>query len=164
MYYKIHVFFQFNCRWIKQFRELATRYAWVQIFENKGAAMGCSNPHPHCQIWASSFVPTDPAVKNTHLRAYYAAHGRALLADYAAREVRMRDRIVIERVDWLVVVPYWAAWPFETLLISRRQHRRLDELAAGQIASLAEVIKELTTKYDNLFKCSFPYSMGFHGK
>lgn len=90
-------------------------------------------------------------------------YGHSLLDDYAAREVRLRERIVIEKVDWLVVVPYWAAWPFETLLISRRKHKRLDELAVGQIESLAEVIKELTTKYDNLFKCSFPYSMGFHG-
>lgn len=125
--------------------------------------MGCSNPHPHCQIWASSFLPSEPAVKDFKLKEYFNAHGRSLLDDYAAREVRLRERIVIEKVDWLVVVPYWASWPFETLLISRRKHKRLDELGAVQIESLAEVIKELTIKYDNLFNCSFPYSMGFHG-
>lgn len=141
-----------------------TRYTWVQIFENKGASMGCSNPHPHCQIWASSFLPNEPKTKDQHLRTYYAKYGRALLDDYVAKELVRKERIVIENPDWLVVVPYWAAWPFETMLISRHQNRRIPDLTLQQINNLSVVIKELTTKYDNLFKCSFPYSMGWHGK
>lgn len=136
----------------------------MQIFENKGAAMGCSNPHPHCQIWACSFLPSEPAIKRRHLVAYHAQHGRALLDDYAEREVQRGERVVLATADWLVVVPYWAAWPFETMLISRRGIRRLTQLQTGeQRDGLAAVIKELTTKYDNLFGCSFPYSMGWHG-
>lgn len=140
------------------------KYTWVQIFENKGAAMGCSNPHPHCQIWACSFMPTEPATKEKHLREYYAKHGRAMLDDYVAKELVKKERTVIENQDWLVIVPYWAAWPFETMLISRNKKKRICDLTQQEINNLAVVIKELTTKYDNLFKCSFPYSMGWHGK
>lgn len=139
-------------------------YTWVQIFENKGAAMGCSNPHPHCQIWSCSFLPNEPATKEHHLREYYAKFGRPLLDDYVERELVRKERIVIENGDWMVVVPYWAAWPFETLLISRNKNKRISDVTDGQKGNLAKVIKELTTKYDNLFNCSFPYSMGFHGK
>lgn len=126
--------------------------------------MGCSNPHPHCQIWACSFLPNEPAIKEINLKNYYKKYGRALLDDYVGKEVNRRERIVIENKDWLVVVPYWAAWPFETMLISRNKLKRLDEVDEKQKTSLAIVLKQLTTKYDNLFKCSFPYSMGFHGK
>jgi UDPglucose--hexose-1-phosphate uridylyltransferase len=138
-------------------------YTWVQIFENKGAAMGCSNPHPHCQIWACSFFPSEPATKDVKLREYYQTHGRPLLDDYVEKEVAKQERVVIENPDWLVVVPFWASWPFETMLISRNANKRINDLTQVQINNLAVVIKELTTKYDNLFKCSFPYSMGFHG-
>lgn len=126
--------------------------------------MGCSNAHPHCQIWASSFLPNEPRIKDEHLREYYAKHGRPLLDDYVHKELVKKERIVIENTDWLVVVPYWATWPFETMLISRQSLKRLTDLTQQQINNLAFVIKELTTKYDNLFKCSFPYSMGWHGK
>lgn len=153
-----------HSRWIRQFADLRSKYRWVQIFENKGAAMGCSNPHPHCQIWACSFLPNEAAVKERNLREYYRTHGRPLLDDYVAKELVRRERIVIEHPDWLVVVPYWAAWPFETMIVSRRQLKRLDQLNDKQKQSLALVIKQLTTKYDNLFKCSFPYSMGLHGE
>lgn len=149
--------------WVNQFNELSKKYLWVQIFENKGQSMGCSNPHPHCQIWCSSFFPNEPRVKDSHMREYYQKHGTALLDDYAKRELHQRERIVIENPDWLVVVPYWASWPFETMLISRNQNKRINDLTDSQKTSLAAVIKELTIKYDNLFKCSFPYSMGFHG-
>lgn len=152
-----------SVRWISQFVELRKKYTWVQIFENKGAAMGCSNPHPHCQIWSSSFMPNEPRVKEFHLKEYYQKYGRPMLNDYVERELQKRERIVIENVDWLVVVPYWAAWPFETMLISRNNNKRIDDLTESQVNNLASVIKELTTKYDNLFKCSFPYSMGWHG-
>ncbi|XP_030377270.1 probable galactose-1-phosphate uridylyltransferase [Scaptodrosophila lebanonensis] len=149
--------------WINQFNELSTKYVWVQIFENKGAAMGCSNPHPHCQIWACSFLPTEPQVKHERLRSYYITNERPLLSDYVEREVERRERIVIEHKDWLVVVPYWAAWPFETMIISRNNNKRINDLTKEQRESLAWTIKQLTTKYDNLFQCSFPYSMGWHG-
>lgn len=151
-------------RWVNQFSELSRKYAWVQIFENKGAAMGCSNPHPHCQIWSCSFLPNEPRIKEAHLKAYHEKHGTALLDDYVARELKARERIVIENDDWLVVVPFWAAWPFETILISRHGNKRIDDLTETQKDSLAVVVKELTTKYDNLFNCPFPYSMGWHGK
>lgn len=140
-----------------------TKYTWVQIFENKGASMGCSNPHPHCQIWACSFLPTEPKAKDDNLKAYYQKNGRPMLDDYVAKELAKKERIVIENPDWLVVVPYWAAWPFETMLISRNSNKRLCDLTVQQINNLSIVIKELTTKYDNLFNCSFPYSMGWHG-
>lgn len=139
------------------------KYTWVQIFENKGASMGCSNPHPHCQIWACSFLPNEPKTKDIHLKEYYKKNGRALLDDYVTKELLKRERVVIENQDWIVVVPYWAAWPFETMLISRNKNKRLTDLTHQQINNLSVVIKELTIKYDNLFKCSFPYSMGWHG-
>ncbi|EDW51888.1 probable galactose-1-phosphate uridylyltransferase [Drosophila sechellia] len=149
--------------WISQFNELSAKYAWVQIFENKGAAMGCSNPHPHCQIWSCSFLPTEPQLKQERLRAYYATNERPMLADYVERELQRQERIVIENRDWVVVVPFWATWPFETMLISRNNNKRINDLTAEQRYNLALTMKELTTKYDNLFQCSFPYSMGWHG-
>lgn len=150
-------------RWRKQFAELAARYVWVQIFENKGAMNGCSNPHPHCQIWSCSYMPSEPAIKHRRLLDYYRQHGRPLLDDYAQRELQRRERVIIDNRDWLVVVPFWAAWPYETLLIAKHGVRRLDELSDEQCDQLALVVKELTTKYDNLFRCAFPYAMGWHG-
>lgn len=151
-------------RWIDEYNDLSKKYTWVQIFENKGAAMGCSNPHPHCQIWSCSFLPSTPALKDKNLRAYFETHKRPLLQDYVEQEIRKQERVVIQNEDWLVVVPFWATWPYETMLISRNgATRRISQLTARQQANLALVIKELTTKYDNLFNCSFPYSMGWHG-
>lgn len=150
--------------WIAEFNLLAEKYTWVQIFENKGAAMGCSNPHPHCQIWAGSFFPSEPETKDRKLREYYEKYGRPLLGDYVKKELVKRERIVVENADWLVVVPFWATYPFETLLIARDPKvKRINDLSQEQINNLAIVIKELTIRYDNLFSCSFPYSMGFHG-
>lgn len=150
--------------WIKEFNELAKKYTWVQIFENKGAAMGCSNPHPHCQIWACSFFPSEPETKDRLMREYYQQHGRPMLDDYVKKELVKRERIVVENPDWLVVVPFWACYPFETMLISRDPKvKRISDMTQEQVNNLAITIKELTTKYDNLFNCSFPYSMGFHG-
>lgn len=149
--------------WIREFNDLKVKYTWVQIFENKGAAMGCSNPHPHCQIWACSFLPNELAIKDVHLKKYYEAYGRPLLDDYAKKEILKKERVVVENPDWLVVVPYWASWPFETILISRTGAKRISDLKPNQIDNLSKTIKELTTKYDNLFQCSFPYSMGWHG-
>lgn len=149
--------------WQTQAAELGKRYQWVQIFENKGTVMGCSNPHPHGQIWASDFLPDLPAKAHAAQQKYFMQHGRALLADYADEELRRRERIVMETEFWLAVVPYWAAWPFETLLLPKVAVQRMTELSDAQRTDLAVALKTLTTQYDNLFETSFPYSMGWHG-
>ncbi|MCG7657054.1 galactose-1-phosphate uridylyltransferase [Wielerella bovis] len=149
--------------WQTQATELGKQYQWVQIFENKGAVMGCSNPHPHGQIWASDFLPDLPAKAHVAQQKYFAQYGRALLADYAVEELSRRERIVVETEFWLAVVPYWAAWPFETLLLPKVAVQRITALSDAQRADLALALKQLTTKYDNLFETSFPYSMGWHG-
>lgn len=150
--------------WIAEFNELSKKYTWVQIFENKGAAMGCSNPHPHCQMWCCSFLPSEPDTKDRLMREYMKKHGRPLLEDYVQKELIKKDRVVVENEDWLVVVPFWACYPFETMIIARDSKvKRMNDMSVKQINNLAIIIKKLTTKYDNLFNCSFPYSMGFHG-
>jgi UDPglucose--hexose-1-phosphate uridylyltransferase len=148
--------------WAAQSSELGTQYTWVQLFENKGAAMGCSNPHPHGQLWASSHVPDEPAIEDVRQRAYLAETGHSLLTEVAAQEAG-GPRVVIETPDWLVIVPWWAVWPFETLLMPRFSVQRIEHLNAGQRDGLADVLRELTARYDNLFGCPFPYSMGWHG-
>ena len=148
--------------WADHSTELGRRYAWVQLFENKGAAMGCSNPHPHGQIWASSHVPDEPAIEDERQRAYHAETGRVMLVEVAEREAR-GPRAVIETPDWLVIVPWWATWPFETLVLPRFPAQRIEQLSDAQRDTLADVLRELTARYDNLFGCSFPYSMGWHG-
>jgi UDPglucose--hexose-1-phosphate uridylyltransferase len=149
--------------WVEQTRELGSRYRWVQIFENKGEAMGCSNPHPHGQIWAMNHTPTLPAKENRCQVDYFAVHGRKLLLDYAALEIEQEERVVCLNSDWLVVVPYWATWPFETLLLPRFPLPRLSELSEAGYGALAAILQELLIRYDNLFACEFPYSMGWHG-
>lgn len=149
--------------WCAQAAELGAKYRWVQVFENKGAVMGCSNPHPHGQVWATSFLPELPAAEDVQQRAYLAKHGRPLLLDYVEREAEKKERVVVETEHWLAVVPYWAAWPFEILLLPRFAVRRLEDLTPPQRADLAIALKKLTTRYDNLFQTSFPYSMGWHG-
>ncbi|WP_263771056.1 UDP-glucose--hexose-1-phosphate uridylyltransferase [Propionivibrio soli] len=148
--------------WRSQSAELGKQYPWVQVFENKGAMMGCSNPHPHGQIWANSFLPNEAAREDENQRDYLAANGRSLLLDYVRSEAG-GSRVVVDTDKWLAVVPYWAAWPFETLLLPKDPVRRLPELDPAQRADLAIALKKLTSRYDNLFQCSFPYSMGWHG-
>jgi UDPglucose--hexose-1-phosphate uridylyltransferase len=150
--------------WVSQSAELGERYRWVQVFENKGAAMGCSNPHPHGQIWAGDFMPEEPAKEDLSQREYFSEHGSPFLLDYAAAELRDRSRIVVEGEHWFAVVPFWALWPFETLLLPKRDHvARLTDLTTIQRTDLAETLRQLLVRYDNLFQCSFPYSMGWHG-
>lgn len=149
--------------WIAQYDELGARYRWVQIFENKGAAMGCSNPHPHGQVWASDFLPSEIARTDDNLRRYHQRHGSNLLLDYVGRERADGSRTVVEGEHWLAVVPWWAVWPFETLLLPKAHLPRLNTASPAQRADLAVVLKKLTTRYDNLFQTSFPYSMGWHG-
>lgn len=148
--------------WAEQTAELGERFAAVQIFENKGAMMGCSNPHPHGQIWATGHVPDELRVADDSQAGYHQQHGRSMLIDVVEHELADGARIVDLNEDWLAVVPFWAAWPFETLLMPRFEAARLDDLSIPQSASLAEILKRLTTRYDNLFQTSFPYSMGWH--
>jgi UDPglucose--hexose-1-phosphate uridylyltransferase len=149
--------------WVAQSAELGRDWRWVQVFENKGAMMGCSNPHPHGQIWASSFVPDLPQREDQQQREWLATHGEPMLLALARAEAADASRVVVSNEDWLAIVPYWAEWPFETLLLPRFAVQRLQDLTQAQQASLAEVVRQLTISYDNLFQCSFPYSMGWHG-
>jgi UDPglucose--hexose-1-phosphate uridylyltransferase len=149
--------------WQSQCEELGGTYTSVQVFENKGSVMGCSNPHPHGQIWAQQQLPTLVMKKQYAQLAYLEQHGSNLLQDYVVREVENKERIVVKNDDWLVVVPYWAAWPFETLILPRFTVSRITELNEAKKLSLADILKKITIKYDNLFNCSFPYSMGWHG-
>src|SRR5207237_893420 len=126
--------------WADETARLAQRWTWVQVFENKGAMMGCSNPHPHGQIWASDGLPTDPAREDEHQRQYFDRHRRPLLLDYAAREAASGERVVAENEEVVAVVPYWATWPFETLLIPRNPVARLPAMSGGQRDGLARLL------------------------
>lgn len=148
--------------WCEQSAELGARHRWVQVFENKGAAMGCSNPHPHGQIWASDHLPDLVAVEDRTQREWAAERGGAMLAELAEREAG-GERVVVQTPGWLAIVPWWASWPFEVLLLPRFDVARLPELAGAERDGLAKAVGRLTTAYDNLFRTSFPYSMGWHG-
>jgi UDPglucose--hexose-1-phosphate uridylyltransferase len=148
--------------WQQHYVELAEQYRCVQVFENKGAIMGCSQPHPHGQVWAHSHLSSEIEQEDQQQRAYFQTHGRALLADYVVQEQQAKQRIVFENAHWLVVVPFWAAWPFETLVLSKDDVQHFGQLLPPQIDALAQTLSVLTTKYDNVFNCSFPYSMGWH--
>lgn len=158
----LHALQQVVETWRQQTQALGARYTWVQVFENKGSVMGCSNPHPHGQVWAQTSIPTEPAKKLRQFGEYFAAHHRTMLMDYAEQEIARQERIVCINDDWVVVVPYWAAWPFETLLLPRFTISGLHQLSDAQTVSLAAIIKDITTRYDNLFETSFPYTMGWH--
>jgi UDPglucose--hexose-1-phosphate uridylyltransferase len=150
--------------WTDQFQELGAHrdINYVQIFENRGAMMGASNPHPHCQIWSTATIPNIPRMEQESQRAYHDAKGLCLLCDYFHLEANARERLVVENEYFLALVPYWAVWPFETMILSRRHVGSLGELHATERDALADILKRLTTRYDNLFQTSFPYSMGFH--
>jgi UDPglucose--hexose-1-phosphate uridylyltransferase len=150
--------------WTQQTVDLGSRsfIEYVQVFENKGALMGCSNPHPHSQVWAQSKIPNEPAKELEAQTAYLAGHPRPLLLDYLDEEERRLERVIYQNEHFTVLVPFWAVWPFEVLLVARRPAARLADLSAEQISALAAAIKGITTRYDNLFEISFPYSMGFH--
>ncbi|MAT96362.1 MAG: galactose-1-phosphate uridylyltransferase [Anaerolineaceae bacterium] len=149
--------------WVAQTAELGQTYRWVQIFENKGAIMGCSNPHPHGQIWALDTLPNEPFAEDGAQRRYFEENGRPLLMDYVNLELEQQERIVVQNEHWLAVVPYWAVWPFELLLLPRRHVLRLPDLDHAERDALGDILKKMLTKYDNLFETSFPYSMGWHG-
>lgn len=149
--------------WAQQTAELGQRYQWVQIFENRGAMMGASNPHPHGQIWATRELGHIPAAEDRHQRAYREARGSPLLLDYARLELEKSQRLALENKSWIVVVPYWAVWPYETLVLPRRHRQRLPDLDRQERLDLAAILQRLLIRYDNLFEVSFPYSMGWHG-
>jgi len=150
--------------WVRQFLELG-KLAWinhVQVFENKGAVMGASNPHPHCQIWAGESIPAEPAKELSACSQYNQAASSCLLCDYLELELQRDERLVIKNDSFVVVVPFWAVWPYETLLISRSHAADLTELTPDEQRDLADILNRLTIRYDNLFQTPFPYSMGWH--
>jgi UDPglucose--hexose-1-phosphate uridylyltransferase len=149
--------------WCTQSEELGRKYVWVQLFENKGAMMGCSNPHPHGQVWAVNYLPDEIVREDERQRAYFAAYGRAMLLDVATREMALQERVVVHNDHWVAIVPFWASWPFETLLLPRFAVAQMPMLSDRERDALAEIVQSLTRTYDNLFNTSFPYSMGWHG-
>lgn len=148
--------------WASELEELSKTYKYVQLFENKGAIMGCSNPHPHGQIWACSFLPEEISKELKAQKEYYAKHNSPLLLDYVQQELEKGERIVCETEYFVALVPYWAFWPFETMILPKFKVKAISQLNDAQRDDLALAIKKLTTRYDNLFECSFPYSMGWH--
>ena len=137
---------------------------YVQVFENKGALMGCSNPHPHGQVWATSHVPLMPARKLASQAAWHASHASDLVGDYLDEELRRGERIVCRNESWVALVPYWAVWPFELMLAPLRRAPDLPALASDERDGLADLLRRVGARYDNLFRTSFPYSLGFHGR
>jgi len=149
--------------WAAETAWLGASYPWVQVFENKGAAMGCSNPHPHGQIWASNFLPNEAQKEDSCQREYFEQRGSSLLVDYARREADLEARVVRLNSDWIAVVPYWAVWPYEVMILPRRRVARLPDLEPVERRSLADVLRGVLGCYDRLFGVSMPYSMGWHG-
>jgi UDPglucose--hexose-1-phosphate uridylyltransferase len=151
--------------WAEQTSDLGGRdfIHYVQVFENKGEVMGASNPHPHSQAWASAHIPNEPGKELAAQSAYYHEHTRPLLTDTLAEEHRNKERILAANDHFTALVPFWAVWPFETLISAHRPGlTRLTELTAAEVSALAEILQAVTVRYDNLFEISFPYSMGFH--
>ena len=150
--------------WVSQYIEIGAQpnINYVQIFENRGEMMGCSNPHPHGQIWANQTIPNEPRKEQEAQQAYAQKYGACLLCEYLQLEKRNQTRLVLENDHFVALVPFWAVWPFEVLVVSKQHARDLVSLDRPARTSLAEMLKHLTTRYDNLFGTSFPYSMGFH--
>lgn len=152
--------------WIDQYKELGTNpnVNYVQIFENRGAIMGCSNPHPHGQIWSSQTVPDLPAKKTEKQLEYKEKKGCCLLCDYLKLELEKKERIVLENDSFVMLVPFWAVWPYEVMILPKRHMSSIDEMSEKEKLDLAEIMKGTGIRYDNLFKTNFPYSMGIHQK
>lgn len=150
--------------WTEQYSSLAADPSinYVQIFENRGEMMGCSNPHPHCQIWSGATLPNEHAKELEAQREYRDRHGSCLLCDYRKTEIGAGERVVFENRSFAVVVPFWAVWPFEALLIANRHLSALDQFSSEERRDLADALNRIAIRYDNLFETSFPYTMGFH--
>jgi UDPglucose--hexose-1-phosphate uridylyltransferase len=149
--------------WRAQLHELGERYAWVQVFENKGEVMGCSSHHPHGQVWATSAVPTI-ALREDEQQRVHAAAGGNLLLDYVERELRLNERVIAHNARWAAVVPFWATWPFEVLLLPLERRPSFNDLDTSDRLDLARILAAVLPAYDRLFGVSFPYSMGWHGR
>ncbi|KAM6111564.1 LOW QUALITY PROTEIN: galactose-1-phosphate uridylyltransferase-like [Phoenicopterus ruber ruber] len=150
--------------WAELLAELCASYPWVQIFENKGTMTGCSNPHPHCQVCASSFLPNEVCLEDQTQQQHLSQHGVPMLLEYSEQEAHQKEWLLVENVDWLVVVPYWATWPFQILMLPCCHICRLQDLCKGErIVSLASIMQRMLIEYYDLFEVSFPYSMGWHG-
>lgn len=152
--------------WANQYRDLGRKdfISYVQIFENRGEMMGASNPHPHCQIWATQSLPNEPTKEINAQREYSDSKGSCLICDYLTLEHEKAMRIVFENKHFTVLVPFWALWPFEVMIISKEHRRSIDEFSTDERIAFADTLRRLTTRYDNLFQTPFPYSMGFHQK
>ncbi|HKO11894.1 MAG TPA: galactose-1-phosphate uridylyltransferase, partial [Acidobacteriaceae bacterium] len=137
-------------------------FRYVQIFENRGAMMGASNPHPHGQIWTTEHIPDEPQAETEAQAEYRSSYGSCLLCDYARLESKEAVRIICENDGFLALVPWWAVWPFEMLVIAKQHRRSLLDFDDADRNALADILKQVTTRYDNLFETSFPYTMGFH--
>ena len=150
--------------WCQEYKEIGSLdyINHVQIFENKGDIMGCSNPHPHGQIWGQYSVPVEPAKEAKMQKSYFDKHGKTLLEDYVAEELKSGDRILVENEHFVALVPFWATWPFEAMIVSKRAVSNITQLSDDERAALADAYKKLTVMYDNLFEVSFPYSAGMH--
>ncbi len=150
--------------WQTEYQDLAT-YPWIkhiQIFENKGDIMGCSNPHPHGQIWAQNSIPVEVAKETQQQKVYFEQKGRSLLGDYLQLELKKQERIIFENEHFVVLVPFWAVWPYEAMIVSKRHITSLLYFTDEEKTALADAIKRLTVRYDNMFEISFPYSAGMH--
>ncbi len=150
--------------WQKEYKELGAMEGinHVQIFENKGDVMGCSNPHPHGQIWSQKSVPQEVEKKAVRFKAYWDKNGKSILEDYVAQEQELNERIIVENDHFVALVPFWAVWPYETIIIPKRKMAHIAELTEEEKVSYADAIKQLTIMYDNIFDTSFPYSSGIH--
>lgn len=150
--------------WQKEFKDLSKKQwiKYIQIFENKGAIMGCSNPHPHGQIWAQSGIPSNILIEGKRQQEYYKQNGKTLLGNYLKAELKEKERVILENESFVALVPFWAKWPFETLVISKREIPTILAFSNEEKLNLAEIIGKLTVRYDNLFETSFPYSAGMH--
>jgi len=149
--------------WMAETAKLGLQYMWVQIFENKGTLMGSSNDHPHGQIWASRALPTVPAKEDEQQQIYMDKHKRPLLLEYLERELQIGERLVGENDHWAALVPFWAIWPYEIILLPKRQIARITDLTASEIVTLAQILQPMLRKYDRLFNVPFPYTLGWHG-
>ena len=150
--------------WVSEYKKLGAEdfINYVQIFENRGGMMGCSNPHPHCQIWSNESIPVIPGLEDRHQREYLTSKGSCMLCDYVILESHYGERVVLENESFCVIVPFWAVWPYEVMIIPKEHHLNMAELSETEKSDLADVMKRLGIRYDNLFKTSFPYSMGIH--
>ena len=150
--------------WQKEYTKLGNNdmINYVQIFENKGAVMGCSNPHPHGQIWGESSLPNEAYKKDKQQRDYFNKNKSSLLGDYLKQELETNERIIYQNDDFVVLAPFWAIWPFETMIVPKQQHANITKISEQENLGFADAISKITKAYDKLFECSFPYSSGIH--